>query len=136
MLIKATHFRHYFFVLTLIFFILRFFSFMRTDIGFDPYDSPSYFSPTWDSPIRMPIISYLFSFLEYFGAIVFVQTMIGIIAWIFLSYAISLLISSTTIKTISSLLVYSLALSSPIVAFDSIILSESLTIFGQFLYLE
>jgi hypothetical protein len=101
---------------------------MRTDIGFDPYDSPSYFSPTWDSPIRMPIISYLFSTLEYFGAIVFVQTMIGIIAWIFLSYAISLLTSTTTIKTISSLLVYSLALSSPIVAFDSIILSESLTI--------
>jgi hypothetical protein len=101
---------------------------MRTGIGYDPYDSLSYFNPTWNSPIRMPMISYLFSSLEYFGAIVFTQTIIGIIGWVFLAYAISLLVSSTNIKTISSLLVYSLALSSPIVAFDSIILSESLTI--------
>jgi hypothetical protein len=123
-----TYFKYVFVVITLIFLVLRFSSFTRTDIGFDPYDSPSYFNPTWDSPVRMPVISYLFSSLKYFGAIVVVQTMIGIIAWIFLSYSISLLISSFSIKTISSLLVYSLALSSPIVAFDSIILSESLTI--------
>jgi hypothetical protein len=117
-----------FLILSLIFFFARFLAFIRTDVGFDTYDSPSYFNPTWTSPIRMPLISYLFSNLGYFGAINFVQTVFGIVSWVFLAYAITKLSDIWIIKFFASLSVFSLGISSPIAAFDSMILSESLTI--------
>lgn len=121
-------FNYIFFILSLVFFFIRFLGFIRTDIGYDTYDSPSYFNPTWTSPIRMPLISYVFSNLGYFGAIGFVQTVVGIGSWIFLAYSISKLSNELLNKVFATLIVFSLGISSPIAAFDSMILSESLTI--------
>ena len=117
-----------FFISCLIFFLFRLLAFIQTNPGFDTYDSPSYFNPTWTSPIRMPLISYLFTYLGYFGAINLVQTFIGIGSWIFLAYSIANLTPNVRLKFFATIITFSLGVSSPIVAFDSIILSESLTI--------
>ena len=117
-----------FLIICIVFFLFRLLAFIQTNPGFDIYDSPSYFNPTWTSPTRMPLISYLFTYLGYFGAINLVQTFIGIGSWIFLAYSIANLTPNFGLKIFASIITFSLGVSSPIVAFDSIILSESLTI--------
>ena len=115
-------------VISLLFIIVRVLGTYRTDIGFDLFDSPSYFNPTWSYPIRMPFITYIFSYLSNFFAIVFFQTILSISGWLLLAFAISIIISNSQIKKISVILILSLGITAPVVGFDSIILSESLTI--------
>ena len=119
--------RIYLSIITLLFIIVRALSVYRSDIGFDSYDSPSYFSATWINPIRMPFLSYTYTFLNNFSAIVLLQTVVGIFSWVLLAFSISSVINNTYLKIISVILVLSLGITSPIVGFDSMILSESLT---------
>jgi hypothetical protein len=112
----------------IVFGLIRLLSVYRADIGFDLNDSPSYFNPSWIYPIRMPFISYIFSNLGTYSGIVVFQTLLGVLSWIFLAYAISLFNSRNSVKIISVLLILSLGVTTPIVSFDASILSESLTI--------
>lgn len=110
------------------FVIIRLLTVYTSSVGFDPYDSPSYFQPTWSNPMRMPIISYLLSWISYYGGIVLTQSLVAILSWCYLAWAISKLGKSIFAKNLSVLLVSSLGLTSPVVEHDLLILSESLTI--------
>jgi len=120
--------RSFIVIISLLFIIVRLLGTYRTDIGFDLFDSPSYFNPTWSYPIRMPFITYIFTYLSNFFAIVFFQTIFSISSWLLLAFAISIIIGNSKIKKISVILILSLGITAPVVGFDSIILSESLTI--------
>ena len=111
----------------LLFALVRLLSTYRSDIGFDFADSPSYFNPTWNNPIRMPFITYTYTFLANYSAIVLFQTILSLLSWIVLSFAVFSIIHNPIIKFISIFLILSLGITPPIVGFDSIILSESLT---------
>ena len=122
-----TYTRNFLFLVYLLFVLVRLLSIYRSDIGFDLYDSPSYFTPTWSNPTRMPFITYIFTFLANYSAIVLFQTILGIFSWILLSFAFFTIIDNHSLKLLSVLLILSLGITAPIVGFDSMILSESLT---------
>jgi hypothetical protein len=124
---NKTYIRNFLFLVYLLFALVRFLSIYRSDIGFDLYDSPSYFKPTWSNPTRMPFIAYLFTFLANYSAIVLFQTILGIFSWILLSFAFFTIINNHFLKLLSVILILSLGITAPIVGFDSMILSESLT---------
>jgi hypothetical protein len=114
-------------VVFFLFALVRLLSAYRSDIGFDVYDSPSYFNPTWSTPIRMPFLTYLYTFLANYSAIALFQTIFSTISWILLSFALYSIINNPLIKLVSVILVLSLGITPPIVGFDLVILSESLT---------
>ena len=126
----ANFFRTTNFILPLLisFVIIRLFTIYTSSVGFDPYDSPSYFQPTWSNPMRMPFISYSFSWISYFGGIVLTQSVIAILSWCYLAWNVSTLGKTLFSKNLSVLLITSLGLTSPVVEHDLLILSESLTI--------
>ena len=124
---NKTYTRNFLFLVYFLFVLVRLLSIYRSDIGFDLYDSPSYFNPTWSYPTRMPFIAYLFTFLANYSAIVLFQTILGIFSWILLSFAFFTIIVNHFLKLLSVLLILSLGITAPIVGFDSMILSESLT---------
>jgi len=126
----ANFFRTTNFILPLLisFVIIRLITIYTSSIGFDPYDSPSYFQPTWSNPMRMPFISYSFSWISYFGGIVLTQSVIAILSWCYLAWNVSTLGKTIFSKNLSVLLITSLGLTSPVVEHDLLILSESLTI--------
>lgn len=102
-------------------------------IGFDQSDSPSYFNFDLINPLRMPIITFIYSKIYFLGGIVIVQNIISIFTWILLAVTIQKIFSKTYIKIISSLLIYSLALSSQVQEHNYVILSESFTISSSIL---
>jgi len=124
---NKTYIRYFLFLVYLLFVLVRLLSIYRSDIGFDLYDSPSYFNPTWSNPTRMPFIAYIFTYLANYSSIVLFQTILGIFSWILLSFAILSNINNYFLKIFSVLLILSLGITAPIVGFDSMILSESLT---------
>lgn len=124
---NKTYTRNFLFFVYLFFVLVRFLSIYRSDIGFDLYDSPSYFNPTWSYPTRMPFITYMYTFLNNYSAIVLSQTILGIFSWILISFAIYSIVNNHFLKLLSVLLILSLGITAPIVGFDSMILSESLT---------
>ena len=109
-------------------FYIRFFNVLNTDVGFDKWDSPTYFKPTLNHPIRMPQISFLFTTIEYYGGIIIVQTLFSILCWALLIYSITKLIDNTYISIFGIALIFSLSISRPVVEHDTLVLSESLTI--------
>jgi hypothetical protein len=122
-----THLKTFIIVVYFLFALVRFLSAYRSDIGFDLYDSPSYFNPTWTNPIRMPFLTYLYTFLANYSAIALFQTILSTFSWILLSYALYSIINNPLIKLVSIILVLSLGMTPPIVGFDLVILTESLT---------
>lgn len=112
----------------MLFICIRFISIFESTVYFDPYDSPSYFAPTLSNPLRMPFISYFFSWISYYGGIVLLQSLIAIFSWCFLAYAVSRVLLSNIAKILSLISILSLGLTSPIVEHDILMLSESLTI--------
>jgi hypothetical protein len=75
----------------------------------------------------MPFLTYLYTFLANYSAIALFQTAFSIFSWILLSFALYSIINNPLIKLVSVILVLSLGITAPIVGFDSVILSESLT---------
>jgi len=98
----------------------------QSSTGFDFADTPSYFIFSLKDPVRMPLITLLFSKIQYFGAITILQVILSSIAWVFL--ASSLYLFSPKFKFFGLLLVLSLGITSPVVELDTLILSESLTV--------
>jgi hypothetical protein len=114
--------------------ILKFYINLRVDVGISAYDTMSYFEFSLINSVRMPQISYIFSTIQYFGAISIFQSTISIICWSFFTLALNSFFNNYYVKILNLLLVFSLATSSPIMKFDLIILSESLAIsFGVLL---
>jgi hypothetical protein len=122
-----TYLKIFLIVVYFLFALVRLLSTYRSDIGFDVYDSPSYFNPSWSNPIRMPFLTYLYTYLANYLAIALFQTIFGTFSWILLSFALYSIIKKPWIKLVSVILVLSLGITAPIAGFDSVILSESLT---------
>lgn len=113
---------------------LKFYINLRVDVGISAYDTMSYFEFSLTNPVRMPQISYIFSTIQYFGAISIFQSTISIICWTCFTLALNTFFNNYYAKILNLLLVFSLATSSPVMKFDLIILSESLAIsFGVLL---
>jgi hypothetical protein len=94
----------------------------------------SYFEFSTINSVRMPQISYIFSSLQFFGAISIFQSIVGIFCWSVFILALNGFFNNYYVKILNLLLVFTLAMSSPIMKFDLIILSESLAIsFGVLL---
>jgi hypothetical protein len=114
--------------------ILKFLINLRVDVGISAYDTMSYFEFSTINPVRMPQISYIFSSLQFFGAISIFQSIVGIFCWSVFILALNGFFNNYYVKILNLLLVFTLAMSSPIMKFDLIILSESLAIsFGVLL---
>ena len=108
--------------------ILKFLINLRVDVGISAYDTMSYFEFSTINPVRMPQISYIFSSIQYFGAISIIQSLVSIFCWSVFILVLNDFFHNYYLKILNLLLVYSLAISSPIMKFDLIILSESLAI--------
>ena len=108
--------------------ILKFLINLRVDVGISAYDTMSYFEFSTINPVRMPQISYIFSSIQYFGAISIIQSLVSIFCWSVFILVLNDFFHNYYVKILNLLLVYSLAISSPIMKFDLIILSESLAI--------
>ena len=113
-------------LLLISFIIARFFTVYDSAPGYDFADSSSYFVFTLDEPIRMPLITFIFSKISYYGAITLLQVTLSSLAWVMLAISIYLYLPS--LNFIGLLLVISLGLTTPIVELDTLLLSESLTI--------
>ncbi len=114
--------------------IFKFFINLRVDVGISAYDTMSYFEFSTINSVRMPQISYIFSSLQFFGAISIFQSIVGIFCWSVFILALNGFFNNYYVKILNLLLVFTLAMSSPIMKFDLIILSESLAIsFGVLL---
>ena len=108
--------------------ILKFLINLRVDVGISAYDTMSYFEFSTIHPVRMPQISYIFSSIQYFGAISIFQSIVSIFCWSTFVLALNGFFDNYYVKILNLLFVSSLAISSPIMKFDLIILSESLSI--------
>ncbi len=108
------------------FIYIRFMAIYRSSTGYDFADTPSYFIFSLKEPVRMPLITLIFSQVQYFGAITILQVTLSSIAWIFL--AIGIYFFSPKFKFFGLLLVLSLGVTSSVVELDTLILSESLTV--------
>ena len=114
--------------------ILKFLINLRVDVGISAYDTMSYFEFSTINSVRMPQISSIFSYIQYFGAISIFQSIVGIFCWSVFILALNGFFINYYVKILNLLLVFTLAMSSPIMKFDLIILSESLAIsFGVLL---
>lgn len=112
--------------LSLFFCITRIITIYDNAAGYDFSDSASYFIFTLDEPTRMPLITFLFSSIQYFGAITLIQVIISSLAWILL--AISIFIFLPILKNLGFILILLLGVSTAVVELDTLILSESLTL--------
>jgi len=119
---------NYFILIAFLFILIRLNAVYQSTVYFDPFDSPSYFEPSLSNPLRMPVISYFFSWISFFGAIVLIQSLIAILSWCFLAWTIFKIFTKNISKFLSIILIFSLGLSSPTVEHDILLLSESLTI--------
>jgi len=113
-------------LLIITFIYIRFMAIYRSSTGYDFADTPSYFIFSLKEPVRMPLITLLFSQVQYFGAITLLQVTLSSIAWVFLAIGIYLFLPK--FKFLGLLLVLSLGITSSVVELDTLILSESLTV--------
>ncbi len=113
-------------VLLTSFSLARFWTVYYAAPGYDFADTNSYFVFTLDDPIRMPLITFIFSRIEFYGAITIIQVILSSLAWVTL--AISVYVYLPILKFLGLLLVLSLGLTTPVVELDTLLLSESLTI--------
>jgi hypothetical protein len=113
-------------ILSVAFIYTRLSAIYRSSTGFDFADSPSYFIFSLQEPVRMPLITFIFSQVQYFGGITLIQVALSSIAWIFLAFSIYLF--APRFKFFGFVLIISLGLTSPIVELDTLILSESFTV--------
>lgn len=112
--------------LCLAFFTIRLIVIFQNSAGYDFQDSDSYFKFTLSRPIRMPLITLVFSEIEYYGALSLIQVSISSLAWIALAISISKFLPS--FKLLGFFLILVLGISSPVVELDSLVLSESFTL--------
>ena len=113
-------------LLIITFIYIRFMAIYKSSTGYDFADTPSYFIFSLKEPVRMPLITLLFSQLQYFGAITILQVTLSSIAWVFL--AIGIYFFSPKFQFLGLILVLSLGVTSSVVELDTLILSESLTV--------
>lgn len=115
-----------FLVLITSFFLARFFAVYNSAAGYDFADTSSYFLFKLDDPIRMPLITFIYSNIIYFGGITLIQSFFSSISWILL--ALSVYFFLPRVKWIGFMLILSLGVTTPIVELDTLLLSESFTI--------
>jgi hypothetical protein len=107
---------------------LQFFVVLGLDPGFNPYDSPSYFNFTLNNPVRLPIVTAIYSNLKFFDFIIIFQILVSICAWIYCAKVLRSFFNDDKLKLSLSILLFSLALSSPILEQQTILMSESLSV--------
>lgn len=121
-------FKKIYFFTFIIFVIAKFTISWKSDVGLSVFDSNSYFNPTFSNPVRMPQLSYIFVFISYFGAISIFQIIFSILSWSLLIASGNLIFKNYRERLLLLTLEGFLAISFPILKFDSIILSESFSI--------
>jgi len=118
----------FYWIISIFFVLVAVLSVYGLDPGFNPYDSPTYFEFNLINPVRLPIITVIYSSLKYFDIIILFQITINCLAWIFCVSNINLLIKLNISKICLALTLYSLALTSPLLEQHTILMSESLSI--------
>lgn len=103
---------------------------MTVEIGYDKSDSPSYFNFDLDNPLRMPLITFIYSRIYFLGAISLIQNILSLIAWLTLAYSVQLRVNNPNIKILSILLILTLGITAQVQEHNFVILSESFTITG------
>ena len=98
------------------------------DPGFDPYDSPTYFNFTLNNPVRLPIVTAIYSSIKFFDLIIIFQCLVSIFAWVYCAKVMESFLTNNKLKLSLSILLFSLALSSPILEQHTILMSESLSV--------
>jgi hypothetical protein len=131
MLFNKTFYQKYFdlifiLILSLSFFIIRITTVYDNAAGYDFADTNSYFVFTLSEPIRMPLITFLFSTIKYFGAITLAHAVISSLVWIILGLSIFRFLPK--FKILGFVLTLLLGVSTPVVELDTLLLSESLTL--------
>ena len=107
---------------------IQFFVVLGLDPGFDPYDSPTYFNFTLNNPVRLPIITAIYSTLKFYDFIIIFQCLLSICSWVYCAKVMGSFLTSNKLKLSLSLLLFSLALSSPILEQHTILMSESISV--------
>ena len=107
---------------------IQFFVVLGLDPGFDPYDSPSYFNFTLNNPVRLPIITAIYSSIKHFDLIIIFQCFVSIASWVYCAKVMGSFFTNCKLQLSLSILLFSLALSSPILEQHTILMSESLSV--------
>ncbi len=98
------------------------------DPGFDPYDSATYFNFTLNNPVRLPIVTAIYSSIKFFDLIIIFQCLVSILAWVYCAKVMRSFFTNNKLKLSLSILLFSLALSSPVLEQHTILMSESLSV--------
>ena len=107
---------------------VQFFVVLGLDPGFNPYDSPTYFNFILINPVRLPIVTAIYSSIKIFDFIIIFQCLVSIFAWIYCAKVLRSFLTNNKLKLSLSILLFSLALSSPILEQHTILMSESLSV--------
>ena len=107
---------------------LRIRSTILADPIFDLYDSPAYFIFTIYPTVRLQGVTFIYTILESYKAIIVFQSVIGTLSSILLWFALSKLFRREFEKLIFTFLFFILFTSSIILEHDAVLLSESLSI--------
>jgi hypothetical protein len=111
-----------------LFAVVQFFVVLGLDPGFNPYDSPTYFNFTLINPVRLPIVTAIYSSIKIFDFIIIFQCLVSIFAWVYCAKVMESFLTNNKLKLSLSILLFSLALSSPILEQHTILMSESLSV--------
>jgi len=111
-----------------LFAVVQFFVVLGLDPGFNPYDSPTYFNFTLINPVRLPIVTAIYSSIKIFDFIIIFQCLASIFAWVYCAKVMESFLTNNKLKLSLSILLFSLALSSPILEQHTILMSESLSV--------
>ena len=101
---------------------------IRIPPNFDNYDSPSYFNFRIMGGVRMPLITFIYSNLEKYELITFLQALFSGISWSILALTFYFLSIKPIISFAGSLFVYSLGISTQVVFLESYLMAESINI--------
>ena len=101
---------------------------IRIPPNFDYYDSPSYFNFRIMGGVRMPLITFIYSNLEKYELITFLQALFSGISWSILALTFYFLSLKPIISFAGSLFVYSLGISTQVVFLESYLMAESINI--------
>ena len=107
---------------------IQFFVVLGLDPGFNPYDSPTYFNFILINPVRLPIVTAIYSSIKIFDFIIIFQCLVSIFAWVYCAKVLRSFLTNNKLKLSLSILLFSLALSSPILEQHTILMSESLSV--------
>ena len=127
-MINTSRIRKILWILPVIYLIFRVKNVFLVTPFFDDYDSPAYFKFELFPSFRTHGITIIYSLIRDQFQITLFQAFIGSLSWIFLWKQLINSIENFLVKTLSSILFFSLGASTVIVEHDSALLSESLSI--------